>query len=900
MAILKYFKGEDLLQLIAYLQTLPQNSFYIYRLKECLRITLLQLNKKKQNYSSFFNILKNGFLGEDPQEIMFTGQVGTPYGSYTVFPEIRAFFQHNLTRLLSIADRNSIGKKELSTVYFLLEISQIIADRSELRRNEEGMPNAKELYIPSLNAINKEKDRIFFTYNEIKNLITKYNLSEDKFKQFVLSLKKINKDIKSNENSDEISLHPFYKSEFGYFVLYPSVLLHSAYNQCKEILYKMFGREEVCNVFHKSIFKEIIAVTNRDNNGFIGEVDNIKYLCYVIDIDKILCFHSLFIDKGVSIDKSREIVETRIRKEFPMCRNTLHIIVGSQIEDNEYFIMYPQDTLYFTIDDLIILFKQHFINFNKRTLYYYAQDKKKLNLIPMTQDIDIITYYLKNKQTFYQEGLFDSSMIYIEIGLGLYLRKYYMDEDLRYVYSPYYNKVIPIFHLSAGVPIYAPTVSGKEKQFIMIEIGNKKLYIHFSENPQQHYLEVAGSFALWMYAAWYKKEINILKKDTDIKLVLTNKNDIQKEDGYYIVFIDIDTLFKNTKYENIEKKLFLNFTHLLQSANVISISLTNNVVDEMFKESAGHFLMTNEDALIYSNNDIVNHQLNDRWIDIILEDISEYLNIKGKEKKLSIIESKEIIKSIINYLQQEVKALIVKFDTKEMLKSLIKIYYSTLYQSKIIRKGFNSINNAYRYIGTELDQQFGVNSENSTIGIITQGIIEFIILNNIDNQSSSSSLEDRDKLFALMYHIAKMGSYMDMFNNEIPNTELTILKNGRIVIPDIFFRINNEYFLTLRKREIADLKLLEKQHQLLPPFILDVSDKNFLQAFIKEYGISFDVYKSILSTCSDYSINKNTSLVELSKNKFDSILHKLNEVEKNAFYKSFVLKNDLNDKQKLP
>jgi SEC-C domain protein len=574
--------------------------------------------------------------------------------------------------------------------------------------------------------------------------------------------------------------------------------------------------------------------------------------------------------------------------------------VGSQIEDNEYFIMYPQDTLYFTIDDLIILFKQHFINFNKRTLYYYAQDKKKLNLIPMTQDIDIITYYLKNKQTFYQEGLFDSSMIYIEIGLGLYLRKYYMDEDLRYVYSPYYNKVIPIFHLSAGVPIYAPTVSGKEKQFIMIEIGNKKLYIHFSENPQQHYLEVAGSFALWMYAAWYKKEINILKKDTDIKLVLTNKNDIQKEDGYYIVFIDIDTLFKNTKYENIEKKLFLNFTHLLQSANVISISLTNNVVDEMFKESAGHFLMTNEDALIYSNNDIVNHQLNDRWIDIILEDISEYLNIKGKEKKLSIIESKEIIKSIINYLQQEVKALIVKFDTKEMLKSLIKIYYSTLYQSKIIRKGFNSINNAYRYIGTELDQQFGVNSENSTIGIITQGIIEFIILNNIDNQSSSSSLEDRDKLFALMYHIAKMGSYMDMFNNEIPNTELTILKNGRIVIPDIFFRINNEYFLTLRKREIADLKLLEKQHQLLPPFILDVSDKNFLQAFIKEYGISFDVYKSILSTCSDYSINKNTSLVELSKNKFDSILHKLNEVEKNAFYKSFVLKNDLNDKQKLP
>ena len=157
---IKHFRGEKVLQLFSYLETLSENSSFIYRLMKCSTDAIIQLKHKRFNWELLIGSLKNGVQFEDPQGSMFVEQIGSPVGSFSIFSGVWMFYQHNLTRLLNIAGNYGLSKKTLSSVYFALEVSQIIAERSRLKRYEGGHPEAEELYIPSIETINKEIDRV--------------------------------------------------------------------------------------------------------------------------------------------------------------------------------------------------------------------------------------------------------------------------------------------------------------------------------------------------------------------------------------------------------------------------------------------------------------------------------------------------------------------------------------------------------------------------------------------------------------------------------------------------------------------------------------------------------------------------------------------------------------------
>lgn len=909
MNYIKHFRGENVLQLFSYLETLPENSSFIYRLMKCSTDAIIELKHKSFNWELLIGSLKNGVPFEDPQESMFVEQIGSPVGSFSVFSGVWMFYQHNLTRLLNIAGKYELKEKTLSSVYFALEISQIIAERSKLKRYDGGHPEAERLYIPAIETINREINRVSFSIKEIDFLLNKYELSWVVFKQFVFktSRKELRKDIEHNDYSDKVSLQPFYKSETGYFILHPSGLLHLAYYKCRELLYKNIGKEKLQKIFLDTLFKEINLIIksmiDAPQYKYCGETNGIKYQLYSIDRDKMACFYIVLLETHPNLEQAKNEVENIIQKNFPKCINVLHVLISSQIDDDGHPIMLPKNVLHFKIDDFAELVGQQAVDFSIMALYYYAIDKAKFTTPPTTQDIDLIAYYLKRKQTFYKEKMPD--IIYAEVGLGHYLRNdYYVRNDLRYLYSPYYEKIIPVQHfcdVPKGVPIYGSIIP-QDIQFIMTEVGNKKLYIRQSKQGFQQYTlyrELAISFSLWTYALEYKKSIDVLMTDIDIELILDNKYKIlQKKSGCYTISIDIRSL-NNPMADNLERDLFLSFIQLLQSAYIVSRTLTEDVVSAMFKEAGGHFMVTGKSDPISLNDGIdACYYVSDRWVDVILDEIANHLDRKGIEQKLSIGESKDVIISIISYLQKEVKELLEKFDSKNLLSMVINLHHAMLYWSNITQKRFDNINSAYQYIDAKFENQFEYLNMYAEMNILTQGIIEYIVLNNLNNQNDTSTLEDIDRLFAVMHHITNMGVYLDMLIKGIKNTELTIIENGRIVIPEIGAESTNKYFGVLRKRSMEYTDLLTIQHQVLTSYELSLSDSSFLNAFIKEYGISFDYYQDILSACINYSADKSTPIVQLSKKEFEQdILNKvLNDDNKKSFYDSFVLTSSLTNK----
>ena len=123
---LKQYDGEEILILLSYLLTMPDNSSFLYRIMDCQARALIQLKQGRIICRDLLEILEKCNPMENPQENMFVQQVNTPEGSFSVFPGIYMFYQWNLCRLFRVAKIEEIDSEQLAKVYFLLQISQII------------------------------------------------------------------------------------------------------------------------------------------------------------------------------------------------------------------------------------------------------------------------------------------------------------------------------------------------------------------------------------------------------------------------------------------------------------------------------------------------------------------------------------------------------------------------------------------------------------------------------------------------------------------------------------------------------------------------------------------------------------------------------------------------------
>ena len=180
---------------------------------------------------------------------------------------------------------------------------------------------------------------------------------------------------------------------------------------------------------------------------------------------------------------------------------------------------------------------------------------------------------------------------------------------------------------------------------------------------------------------------------------------------------------------------------------------------------------------------------------------------------------------------------------------------------------------------------------------LTQGLIEAIILNDVHKSGGDLDIETIDRLFALMHEILHIGVYMDQLSAKIPGSQLTILANGRIVMPKPLIDKQNQYFYRLREFAMTRPVLFSQYSKLISESTLDPESEQFKTAFVAEYEISFDQYYQMINASIDYATMKESPVMVIQEQEFYDIVAKdiLDEEGVRLFKKHFVLYSSIKD-----
>lgn len=577
------------------------------------------------------------------------------------------------------------------------------------------------------------------------------------------------------------------------------------------------------------------------------------------------------------------------------------LIVFQQMKEDVGMLLLNKEITHFNIEALNIVLSRD--RMNLLNLYYYAQDKKKYSFLPINDEIDIFAYYYSKGQSFYMDNM--PYFLYIEVGYALELRAdFFTTLDKHVVPFELQNKNICIKHcpdIPKQVPIYIPCSTINNK--FILQLGKNELWISLRVDKQYLHVfkEIVISILCWVYAIEYNKHIIPICKNTYVEIVLIPDGDIcwSKVDEHIIMFCIPETIFKKNA-SSIEIEIVQSFVSALKECEFSNTELST-IIKHMFNENSGRFLQIS-DNIQYNPIDINDgvtecYFVNKRYCDIILSEIADYLNLKGEEKVCNNKESKEIIIKVIDYLKNETIKILQSIDSNKMIYALLCLHHAIIYWSRLTKVRYDSLYKAYEYIGASFDKQIEYANDYSEMNTLTQGIVETLIFKDIHNIGGDFNHETIDRLFALEHFCLNMGAYLDLLSMKIKNSELVILPNGRLVIPKDLIDNQNLYFQKLRNLSMKNREFYESAFAFIEQTLLDINDKEFLEAFKCEYGISFDTYQRMINASIEYANNNKKPIVAISKNNFYNKIAKdiLSEDETYLFNKNFVLYQSLKE-----
>ena len=901
---IRQMRDERILMLFSYLQTLPENSAFSERLMACTLQAIIDLKHHHTlNWKTLDSILNNGTLMEGPQEQMFTHLVGSPIGSFIVYPGPFQFYQYNLTRLLNLSGLLRIDNKQLDMVYFLLDLSHSIALKMNVKRYSVGMPDQECVFIPDINEVESNLNYFYFTRRELEDIAKQHALSWKYIEELTFNVKRkeLRKEQAIKGYSNAVTLTPLYRYKDGYILLSPSALLHSAYQKCKQVLIQECGLGNLTEMLSKLLLNETCCLLNKVPEKFWGKIDleGTSFLLYKEDKENVFCVFPYFAKKQYNVEKYQIVIDSYVREHIHSTGISMFLTIYSQIDDDKIALYVPKNTLAFNIDDFTVIINLPDANLN--TLYYYMQDKQTINATLFSQEIDLFAYYIQRGQTFYQEV--KPTFTVAEIGMARLLReRYYTESDIRYVESALYNRVIPVRHIQDipnNIPAYSPFDAPSDIMFFMVELGKYRLTIKYDIERRNY--EFVHSIALWLYAAWKVMLVQVLDKHVDVIFKEDDRDSIcQINEDVYTVTLDIEKLFKSN-VQDIEEQILLHFVMLLQSQGLLSEDITEELIHQMFVDSNGHFMVTDTkgyNPLLDNDGVTTCHYLSDRWIDKILDEIANFLDCKGEEKQLSVDESKRVMIKVMEYLENEAKQILSSGSTTRMLNDSLALHHAMIYWSRLTNFRYNIISQAYHYIGSEFENQTKYLNDYTEMNILVQGLIEYIIKSDFHSEGELFCINTIDRLFAIMHHIVNMGMYFDLLNNGHIDSRIALLKNGRLVFPKIIEEINIPYITALRERTMEYRDFTVRLHQLLPKFEVDSTEKKFKEAFKTEFGVDIDVLFDIQDRSIKYAYSICQPIVLMPKKLFEEkiLSESLDSEQIQMFYNNFVLSKDAYEK----
>lgn len=901
------YKGDDMLKFISLLSTNCNNSPFSIRIAYCQMAAYGMWRRGKCDWSKIERLLDDGIKTlEDPQERLFVETVNTPLGSFRVFSSVFLTHKYLLSQLLNISYKVKLHVSKLGIVYALLEISDIIANRFSYGRNVMGNLNAEEVAYGTCASFDSTRDYTTFSTDEICEVLKKYGLTGDSIHPFLLDVrgKDIEKDCRYAGHSDRFELHPFIRLKSGnLLVSIPSFLLRTAYIHCLQILKNEFGETRVFELVEEEMINETRMVLKASMANYLQMIvcGGIPFLCFSFDKTKIANVAICLADKQVNVDKAIAASTAQINQLFPHY-TVFTLLVAQELDERGDMLTISKPITFFSVEELKIVMSQD--RMNLLNLYYYDQDKTSLKFPPTYQEIDNFAYYYDKKCTFYQDH--KPTCLFVEIGYALSMRANFlerMDEHVvKYELLQSSALVRHFAYIPNGVPIYEPC--SNVDHIYMLQLKDFELWIHICDsNVFLHFLtEIVISCFNWFYAAELKKGVTPVNRNAYVEVSMMPGGEfkhIQINDNTIIFSIPPEILDENA--DDIEYTIISEFIMALETSGFLSSQFCVDIVRDMMSEAGSGFIQIGKgsDMNIIDINDGVTscHFVNKRYCDVILSEIADFLGMKGSEQSFSFEDSKKVMIRVSDYLLSEVQKIIQSTDTSKFLKSLIELHHAMVYWSKLTQRRYDGLSRAYAYIDAVFENQLEYANDYSEMNTLTQGLIEAIILNDVHNSGGELDIETIDRLFALMHEILNMGVYMDQLTAQISGSELTILGNGRIVMPKPLIDKQNQYFYRLREFAMTRQDLFSLYSKLVPGSAFDPESEQFKTAFLAEYEIRFDQYYKMISASIEYASKKKSPIMVMPEQEFYDIIAKdiLDNTEAQLFKKHFVLESSIKD-----
>ena len=900
-------KGDKMLKYLSYLSVLQENSSFCYRLEMALIEAYLQWRRGKYGWFHIDRILEYGNPQfEAPQERLFVETVNTPIGSYKVFSAFYLTHKYLLSQLLFLAHKEKIYQSKLAIVYAILEISNEIANRYNYDRNVCGKYDAESVYTSNYKEYGKCGSYNSFSKTEVSSILAKYQVEEKHLQPLLLCLKRkeYEKELSQLGHSDTFELHPFLKLDNGeYLVMFPANLLRLAYRLCYGILVKELGEKTFLSLIEKEMIQETGFLLQNGYGSFIRQnnYQDTPFLWFRFDEDKVANVAIVLADKKADREQAVKDSETAIKQEFPS-KNIFTFMITQEMAEEGLFMTFSRDVTRFSVEELWIVMGQD--RMNLLNLYYYDQDKLDLNFSPFTQEIDRFAYYCSNNYTFYRDEMPD--IMSVEIGYALSMSEIYLcrhDEHIvQYAPRGCHVMVKHYADIPKQIPIYSTYMIVKD--LLMLQLRNRELWIHVECKDEFRIFGREATIALmnWVYALEKKLEIDSISNTLHVELLILPGRDYEWEkiDDNTMKFCVPEEIM-SSDVTTLERELVGQFLKAIQDCKFSSNESLFDAGMQLFDSAPGRFIQVgkSENITIIDEKDGVEscYFVNSRCCDKVLSEIADFLNMKGTEQTFDFAESKKIMIQVSYYILSEVKMLLAEIDTKQLLISLLKLHHAMIYWSKLTQRRYESLSKAYSFLDATFDNQLDYVNEYSEMNTLTQGMIETIVLNGIHNTGGKPRLEKLDRLFALMHFSLNMGIYMDQLGEKIKGSELTILKNGRLVMPRPIINKLNAYFYRLRELSMRNPELYTRLHNLMPTFSINTNDEIFIKAYKAQFGISFEKYCKILTASIDYACyNKKPVMVLPEKEFFETICAGIVDEEKAKVFKAnFVLKEDLNN-----
>lgn len=899
------FKGDNMLRYLSYLSTLQANSRFCYRIELAIIKAYLMWRRGKYDWCAITRILEYGYHQiEDPQELLFIETVNSPIGSYKVFPASFLTYKYTPSQLLYVAKNNGISIEKLGAVYSILELSNLIVEKYGYTRNVCGKYNAEKVCYSNYKTYSTAIRHNSFDKKTIECVFTKYGQNINSLQQMLLNMKRkeFDREFDKKGYSDFFELHPFLKLNNGdYLVLFPATLLRLAYKLCIEILIKELGKENFISIFENEIVNEVGYILEQNHGYFEGKKDceGVSFLWFAIDFDKIANVAIIIADKKPNIEKAVKASETEMTKIYPN-KQIFTLFVVQQLETDELFMGFSRPITHFSIEDFKIVMGQD--RMNLLNLYYYDQDKKNVTFAPGSQEIDKFAYYHSNDNTFYQDEM--PNIMRIEIGYALSIREKFLSRiDEHMVYYTPENCHVLVRHyadIPKQIPIYAPYIS--IKRLLMLQLNHHELWIHVICKDEFRILgrETAIALMNWIFAIDKELNISSINQNLHVEIfILPNIGYQWEKANEYTMNLCIPENIISSEATDLEQVLVGEFLRAIQDCGFTACEFLYDVGMQLFDSTSGRFIQIGkrETLTIIDEKDGVDscYFVNSRYCNTILTEIADYLNMKGFERTFDFAESKEIMIKVSDYILTEVKTLLKEMDTKLLLESLLRLHHAMIYWSKLTQRRYESLSKAYSFLNATFENQFDYVNEYSEMNTLTQGMIETIILNSIHNRGGKPGLEKMDRLFALMHFCLNMGVFMDQLGEKIKGSELTILPNGRLVMPRPVIDKLNTYFFRLREISMSKPDLYARLFKLMPTSTIDTDNMIFIKAYKAQFGISFEQYCKVITVSIDYATaNEKPIMVLPEKDFYSNVCSKiLNDKEIKAFKEHFVLVEDL-------